>query len=67
MSKRLTDYLCPGHVTAQLYELGVAVHGVAGAATAVTSPILPGHAHHGGGGHVAHLNTVAGKVADEGR
>ena len=67
MSKRLTDYLCPGHVTAQLYQLGVAVHGVAGAATAVTSPILPGHAHHGGGGHVAHLNTVAGKVADEGR
>ena len=67
MSKRLTDYLCPGHVTAQLYQLGVAVHGVAGAATAVTSPILPGHAQHGGGGHVADLNTVAGKVADEGR
>ena len=67
MSMRLADYLCPGHVPAQLYELGVPVHGVAGAASDVTSPILPGHAHHGGGGHVAHLNTVAGKVANEGR
>ena len=38
-----------------------------GAATAVTSPILPGHPQHGGGGHVADLNTVAGKVANEGR